>query len=202
MLGGAVGSLFLGLRADDGSLLMPLTALQILWINFLGDGPPALALSVDRSPGVMQERPRPPKSPLLDSSALRFILLDGGFKGVVGLALLALMPALGASLATTATSVFLYESVAKLVSAYPARKIGAPAAPNLWLHVSIAAGLLVALLCLVVPALRLTLGLSALDGTASATLAIAIAVTALSGELIARALRGGSPMQDLQRRAA
>ena len=41
------------LRDAGGMLLVPLTALQLLWINFLGDGPPALALAVDRNPGTM-----------------------------------------------------------------------------------------------------------------------------------------------------
>ena len=37
----------LGLRAADGALLLPLLATQILWINLVTDGAPALALGLD-----------------------------------------------------------------------------------------------------------------------------------------------------------
>jgi len=36
------------------SLMLPLTAAQILWINLMTDGLPALALALERTPGVMQ----------------------------------------------------------------------------------------------------------------------------------------------------
>jgi Ca2+-transporting ATPase len=201
VLGGALGSIALELRGHEGALLLPLTALQILWINFLGDGPPALALAADRSPGVMGRAPVPPKSPLLEGKALRFIVIDGGFKGVVGLALLVLMPELGVDLPTTASSVFLYESIAKLMSAYPARRIGSRPARNPWLHLSVGAGLLLSFACVFVPPLRAALGLTPLGLRPLGFVAAAVLVTWLSGELIARALRV-SPAQKLQPRAA
>jgi Ca2+-transporting ATPase len=201
VLGGALGSWLLGLRTSDGALLLPLTALQVLWINFLGDGPPALAIAADRSPDVMRHPPRPPKSPLLDEKALRFIVLDGVFKGVVGLALLVLLPELGVDLAVTATSVFLYESVAKLISAYPARKIGSAPRTNPWLHVSVGAGLVLGLLCISVPPLRSALHLSRLEPEHLLVVLGAILVTWLSGELTARALRS-PPAHKLRERAA
>jgi len=194
--------MFLGLRTPEGELLLPLTALQILWINFLGDGPPALALAADRSPGVMKHGPRPPQSPLLDGSSLRFILIDGLFKGVVGLALLVAMPAFGVGLAATATSVFLYESVAKLVSAYPARKIGALPSLNPWLHLAVGGGLLLGLLCIVFPPFRAALALSELDAVALAFVAAALVTTWISGETLVRALRAKPPTQDLRPRPA
>jgi len=189
VLGGAVGSVFLGLRHPNGELLLPLTALQVLWINFLGDGPPALALAVDRSPGVMQRPPRPRSNPLLDRRALAFILLDGGFKGAVGLAMLAFLPRFGLSTPATATTVFLYESFAKLASAYPARRVGVAPVTNSWLHLSIASGLALGVLCVLVEPLRQTLGLSWLDRRAVGFLASATLLTVLSGELVAGALR-------------
>jgi Ca2+-transporting ATPase len=201
VLGGAVGSLLLGLRTVDGALLLPLTALQVLWINFLGDGPPALAIAADRSPDVMRHPPRAPKSPLLDQKALRFIAIDGGFKGVVGLALLVALPELGMDLAATATSVFLYESVAKLISAYPARRIGSSPRMNPWLHVSVGAGCVLGLLCIALPPLRSALHLSALGLDHLLVVGGAILVTWISGELIARALRA-TPTQELRERPA
>jgi Ca2+-transporting ATPase len=201
VLGGAVGSIFLGLRAPDGSLLLPLTALQILWINFLGDGPAALALSVDRNQGLLSLSPRRPDTPLLDRRAMKFIVLDGVSKGVVGLILLVALPRAGLGLAETATCVFLYELAAKLVSAYPARRIAAPPRRNHWLHLSVAAGLAFGVACVFWSPLRSLLELTPLDATALAAIGISIGVTFVSGELIARSLRGG-PAQVLRDRTA
>lgn len=192
VLGGTFGSMFVGLRHAGGGLLLPLTALQVLWINFLGDGPPALALAADRSPGVMARGPRRPSEPLLGGRTLRFILTDGGFKGTLGLAMLLLLPALGTSLAGTATAVFLYESMAKLVSAYPARRVGGSGARNRWLHLSVGAGMALGALCVTLEPLRRTLRLVPLEAPALLPLAVACGLTLLSGELVARSLRATS----------
>jgi Ca2+-transporting ATPase len=49
----------IGLRGADGRLLIPLLATQILWINLLSDGAPALALGIDPAEhGLMRARPR------------------------------------------------------------------------------------------------------------------------------------------------
>ena len=137
----------------------------------------------------MQQPPRPRNTALLDRATVRFILIDGTVKGAVGLALLWLLPQLGVGLAATATSVFVYESVAKLASAYPARKVGAIPAMNRWLHVSIASGILLSLACALIPPLRQTLGLAPVHLSDLRYVLLASALTALSGELLARALK-------------
>jgi Ca2+-transporting ATPase len=49
----------LGLASADAGLFLPLLAAQLLWINLVTDGPPALALGVDpKDPDVMQREPR------------------------------------------------------------------------------------------------------------------------------------------------
>lgn len=46
--------------ADHGIFVLPLLATQILWINLVTDGMPALALGVDPAdPGLMRQSPRP-----------------------------------------------------------------------------------------------------------------------------------------------
>jgi Ca2+-transporting ATPase len=50
----------LGLVSADVGLFLPLLAVQLLWINLVTDGPPALALGVDpKDPDVMNRPPRP-----------------------------------------------------------------------------------------------------------------------------------------------
>jgi len=45
---------------DSGGVVLPLLATQILWINLVTDGAPALALGVDPAEaGIMEEPPRP-----------------------------------------------------------------------------------------------------------------------------------------------
>ena len=49
----------LGLVSADLGLFLPLLAVQLLWINLITDGPPALALGVDpKDRDVMMRRPR------------------------------------------------------------------------------------------------------------------------------------------------
>ncbi len=47
----------------------PLTAIQLLWLNLLTDGAPALALGLEKAePDVMNRRPRSPKARIIDRS--------------------------------------------------------------------------------------------------------------------------------------
>jgi P-type Ca2+ transporter type 2C len=63
---GEIGTIFLG------TLLgwpIPLTAIQLLWMNLLTDGAPALALGMERGePGIMTRPPRPVAEPIINGS--------------------------------------------------------------------------------------------------------------------------------------
>src|SRR5262245_40654232 len=61
MFFGVVLARQLGLHASGGdALVLPLLATQILWINLVTDGPPALALGLDPADdGIMDQPPRP-----------------------------------------------------------------------------------------------------------------------------------------------
>lgn len=56
----------------------PLLPTQILWVNLVTDGLPALALASDnKNNGVLNEHPRDPKEPIVTKERLIFILLIG-----------------------------------------------------------------------------------------------------------------------------
>ena len=59
MFGGVMFAGVLGLASAEHGLFLPLLAAQLLWINLVTDGPPALALGVDpKDPDAMERRPR------------------------------------------------------------------------------------------------------------------------------------------------
>jgi len=193
VLGAAVGSVFFGLRTAEGSLLLPFTALQILWINFLGDGPPALAIALDSSKDALNRPPRSPHAPLLDSTAAKFVLADGLVKGGFGLLLLVLLPLLGASLPATATAVFLYEGIAKLLSMFPARRLHGRLNPNRWVLTASAVSVALQLLCVLAPPFRHVLALVELSATELVVVAATLLTTLLAGEVLCFALRERAP---------
>ncbi len=59
MFAGVMFAGILGLTSADPGLFLPLLAAQLLWINLITDGPPALALGIDpKDPDVMSREPR------------------------------------------------------------------------------------------------------------------------------------------------
>jgi Ca2+-transporting ATPase len=59
MFAGVMLAGMLGLVPADPGLFLPLLAAQLLWINLVTDGPPALALGIDpKDPDVMGREPR------------------------------------------------------------------------------------------------------------------------------------------------
>jgi P-type Ca2+ transporter type 2C len=59
MFAGVMFAGVLGLASAEPGLFLPLLAAQLLWINLITDGPPALALGIDpKDPDIMQQEPR------------------------------------------------------------------------------------------------------------------------------------------------
>ncbi len=53
--------------ATVAGLPSPLTAIQLLWLNLITDGAPALALGVEEGdPDIMEHKPRPPSEPIIN----------------------------------------------------------------------------------------------------------------------------------------
>jgi Ca2+-transporting ATPase len=68
----------LGLPAEKGTIVLPLLATQILWINLITDGAPALALGLDPlDVDVMRHPPRPRAEPVVTGTMWRGIILVG-----------------------------------------------------------------------------------------------------------------------------
>jgi Ca2+-transporting ATPase len=66
---------------------VPLLPIQILWINFITDGLPALALAMEKpEPDVMTRRPRPPKEPFFTRERGAQILIHGFILSTVNIA--------------------------------------------------------------------------------------------------------------------
>ena len=125
VVGGLGLSFLFDIRDPDGGLfLLPLTAVQLLWINVLGRR---------RARARAHLRPQPrrhaPEAAAGRRAAcsiavpLRFIVVSGLAKAFAGIVLSVLLPFLGYAILETRTAVFLYESIAELVFAYPSRRI-------------------------------------------------------------------------------
>ncbi len=191
MVAGLALAFLLGIKDPiGGTFLLPLTAAQLLWINVIADGPPALALAFERNPGVMNKPPRPPSSRLLDAASLRFIVISATAKASGGIAFLAAMPQLGYSLEETRTSVFLYESMMQLVFVYPARRIGVVPLPNVWIHVAVGLGMVLQASTVVLLPLRTLLGLVPVSAGIFAAITVAVLLTWVVAEYVGRQRSG------------
>jgi Ca2+-transporting ATPase len=137
---GAVLAFALDLRSATGALMLPLTAAQILWINLMTDGIPALALAFDRTPGVMRQPPRPANAPLLDRPSVEFIVAAGSMKAALALGVLGLLPLLGYSLDVTRAAAFHFMAIGQLFLVYPSRHTWMRPLSNWYLHAAVLAG--------------------------------------------------------------
>jgi len=78
LLSGNTGELAVMLVAALAGLPLPLLPLQLLWINVVTDGLPALALVFDPpEEDVLQRPPRHPDEPMLGRQQWRFIVMTG-----------------------------------------------------------------------------------------------------------------------------
>jgi Ca2+-transporting ATPase len=186
---GAIGSAVLGLRDADGALLVPLTAVQLLWINIISNGPPALAVGLDRTAGVMLRGPRAPGSALLSRRALRFVLITGSVKATVGLAMLGALPLIGHSTDETRTAVFLFESIAQLAYVYPSRALELRPRGNRVLNVIVVVSALLQPLLVSFPATRRMLALEPIDLQVWAILLGGVLISWLFAEVYCRRVR-------------
>lgn len=173
----------------DGRLLLPLTAAQILWVNLLTDSLPALALTSDRNPGVMNIPPRNPKTPLLDRLTLRFVVGVGMLGGLVALSLMQIMPKFGFVYGEVQATVFCYIVWVQLSFVLPARraKIVGVFNPFVWGAILLAS--IAQLSLFFIPVLQQWLGISNLSISAVIVLVVSLAASYGLAEVITWGLK-------------
>jgi Ca2+-transporting ATPase len=98
----------------------PLTAIQLLWLNLLTDGAPALALATEKGdPDVMQQRPRPKNEPIINRlMVMRIAVMTIALTAVV---LTAYQIGLQTSIPLAETMAFVTLALAELPIAYTSR---------------------------------------------------------------------------------
>lgn len=182
---GSFGSFLLGLK-EGTLLLLPMTAVQMLWINIITDGPPALALGFDRNPGVMLLDPRPPSQPLLDRASIIFVATTGLVKAFFGGVILLYGFWQKIDPIVTRTMMFLFQAIAELVIAYPSRRISFAPLRNNFLHVSVLGGIALQMFTVYYPPLRDMLGLKDPGWQGLLFMVLSASVVWLSAEMVTR----------------
>ncbi len=111
------------LLAILAGLPSPLTPIQLLWLNLITDGAPALALGVEKGdPDTMEQPPRPPKEPVINASMRLSIAIQTA--AIAGVTLTAYLLGLVISpddFLLAGTMAFVTLSASELLRAFTAR---------------------------------------------------------------------------------
>jgi len=125
-------------------LPLPLTPLQILWMNLVTDGLPAIALGMEPpSPGLMERPPRPPGEGVLGGGLGWQLLGRATAIGLSALAAFLWMLTAGHDLTVARTTAFTALVTAQLVYVFSARSerldpLERPLGSNRWLVAAVA----------------------------------------------------------------
>lgn len=171
LLSSNIGEIGLMVGASIGGLPLPLTAVQILYVNLATDGLPALALAVDPpEPGLMRRSPRSPRTGIFTRPVVSLMSIGGFWSATVNLVLFLWGLRSGRPLEQAMAMTFLSLVLIQFFKAYSFRSDRASAFQNLfsnrWLNRAIGWELLLLVLIVYVPVLQKpfqTFALSARD---------------------------------------
>ncbi len=162
----------LGLVSENGTVLLPLLATQILWINLVTDSGPALAMGVDpETEDVMARPPRKLNQRVIDSRMGAGVLILGTVMAAATLGTIDLFLPGGlisgsSSLEVARTAGFTVLVFAQLFNAFNSRSENASAFHRLfvnpWLLGSVALGVALQILVVHLPILNKAFGTSPL----------------------------------------
>ncbi|MGB2767246.1 MAG: cation-translocating P-type ATPase [Propionicimonas sp.] len=181
LLSSNIGEIGLMVGAVLAGLPLPLTAVQILYVNLATDGLPALALAVDPAePDLMSRRPRSGRTGIFTRPVVTLMAAGGAWSTIMNLGLFVWLLNTGRSLQQAMAMVFVTLVLIELLKAYNFRSdrhsaFTRPLA-NKWLNLAVLweAALLAAMIY--VPPLQQALGTFPLSVTDWAT-AIGLALT-------------------------
>ncbi len=130
---------------------IPIRATQLLWINLLTDGAPALVLGADPSrPHVMQQKPRPKNEGIIDKWVLKAVVSIGILDTILLLGLFFYSLPVGEEYARTMVFTgFVFSEATRLIVIRMKDKL--TLFSNKWLVIAIIASILLQLLVLYTP---------------------------------------------------
>jgi Ca2+-transporting ATPase len=142
LLGSNIGEIGLMTGAALFGLPLPLTAVQILYVNLATDGLPALALAADPAdPDLGSRQPRDPRQGIFTRPVVTLMLAAGLWSALVNLALFAWLLQGGRDPATAMTMTFVCLVLLQFFSAYGLRSDRTPIwrrpFANRWLNLAI-----------------------------------------------------------------
>jgi P-type Ca2+ transporter type 2C len=177
-----VGEIVLLAGSVLAGLPLPLTAVQILYVNLATDGLPALALAVDPpDAGLMQRRPRNPRTGIFTRPVAVSLLVGGLWTGLLNMGLFIWLVRSGRPLQEAMAMTFVSLVLIQFFNAYNSRSdrhsiVRAPLA-NVWLNRAVSWELLLLAAVIYVPFLQRAFGtfsLSAGDWALTGALAFTI----------------------------
>jgi Ca2+-transporting ATPase len=182
LLSSNVGEIVLLAGAVIAGLPMPLTAVQILYVNLATDGLPALALAVDPpEPDLMQRKPRDPRLGIFTRPVVVMLLAGGLWSALVNVTLFTSLWRAGRPLPEVMTMTFVSLVLIQFFKAYNYRSdhlsVFQKPFANRWLNIAIGWELLLLVVILYVPFFQrafATFGLSAADWALTTALAFSV----------------------------